>query len=73
MLLEFHDGSKKSIDLEPHIAGEIFEPLKEIEYFKTVKLNLELDSIYWDNGADFAPEFLYENSIPVTSSSRGRL
>lgn len=70
LLLSFRDGTKKSIDLKDHITGEIFEPLKDVEYFRTVRVNPELDTICWDNGADFAPEFLYEEGIPVTDSSR---
>jgi hypothetical protein len=43
--------------------GEIFIPLKNIDYFKKFKLNPF--TIEWENGADFAPEFLYnfEESI----------
>lgn len=72
LLIDFKDGSSKCVDLSPHIHGEVFERLKDIEYFKTVQLNPELESIYWDNGADFAPEFLYENGVPVQDSSRIR-
>ena len=36
------------------------KPLKKIEYFKTVKVNPEFETIYWENGADIAPEFLFD-------------
>ena len=58
--LKFNDGKVKRVDLEKHLEGEIFEPLKDVDYFKTVKVYPEHDTIYWDNTADFAPEFLYE-------------
>ena len=58
--LTFEDGGKKVVDLKPYIEGEIFEPLKNIDYFKTFKVNPELDTIVWDNGADLSPDFLYE-------------
>ncbi len=60
LLLTFEDGSKRIVDLEPYLEGEIFEPLKDIEYFKTVRLNPDVDTIVWSNGADMSPDFLYE-------------
>ncbi len=69
LLLTFRDGSKKVVDLKNHIRGEIFEPLKDINYFMTVKLNPELDTIYWDNGADFAPEFLYDAGVVADAAA----
>ena len=46
--------------------GNIFQPLRDIEYFKQVSLNQELGTIVWPNGADFAPEFLYDR-VRVTA------
>jgi Protein of unknown function (DUF2442) len=42
------------------VTGEIFAPLKAPQIFSSLKFQPELDTIVWDNGADFAPEFLYE-------------
>lgn len=58
--IEFSTGDIKEVDLEQHLEGEVFEPIKKVEYFKTVKVNPEFETIFWDNGADFAPEFLFE-------------
>lgn len=58
-------GSVRLVDLQAHLDGEIFEPLKEINYLKTVRVNPDLDTIVWDNGADMVPEFLYEISVPM--------
>lgn len=60
LLITFEDGVQKLVDLEPHLEGEIFEPLKNIHYFKTVTVNPDLDTVVWDNNADFSPDFLYE-------------
>ena len=59
--LRFSDGSEGEVDLEQELEGEIFEPLRDIVFFKKFSLSLELHTIIWPNGADFAPEFLHEN------------
>lgn len=55
---QFNDGKIKTIDLSTEIYGEVFEPLKDIEIFK--KFSLNPFTIEWENGADFAPEYLYQ-------------
>ena len=60
LYLRFSDGSDGEVDLEHELDGEIFEPLKNITYFKDFSVNQELHTVVWPNGADFAPEFLYE-------------
>ncbi len=57
--ITFGDGLQKEVDLESCLDGKIFQPLKDIHYFKKVKVNSDIDTICWDNGADLAPEFLY--------------
>jgi hypothetical protein len=69
LLLTFEDGTTRLVDLANELEGEIFEPLKDIHYFKTVRVDPELDTIVWDNGADMSPDFLYEISIPVTQAA----
>jgi len=67
--LEFEDGSVRDADLEPHLDGEIFEPLKDVDYFKTLRVEPDLDTIVWDNGADMSPDFLYEIGKAVKRST----
>ena len=58
--ISFNDGVVKEVDLEKELYGEIFKPLKDIDTFKKVKINPDSNTIEWENGANFAPEFLYE-------------
>ena len=67
--LEFEDGSVRDVDLGPHLDGEIFEPLKDVAYFKTLRVEPDLDTIVWDNGADMSPDFLYEIGKVVRKST----
>ena len=56
--LDFNDRAKKVVDLKDEINAPVFEPLKNIEYFKSFEI--KYNTIEWENGADFAPEYLYE-------------
>lgn len=58
--LAFNDGAVKDVDLKDELNGKVFEPLKDVEFFKQVMVNPDTNTIEWPNGADFAPEFLYE-------------
>jgi hypothetical protein len=55
----FSDGAEGEVDLQDELYGEVFEPLKNQEFFKKFVLNPEWHTIAWPNGADFAPEFLH--------------
>ncbi|HEY6233298.1 MAG TPA: DUF2442 domain-containing protein [Pyrinomonadaceae bacterium] len=57
--LKFSDGVEGELDLKDELHGEIFEPLKDKEYFQQFVLKPDWLTISWPNGADFAPEFLY--------------
>ena len=58
--VKFEDGMEGEIDLSDQLYGPIFEPLREVSYFQQVIVDPDLGTICWPNGADFAPEFLYE-------------
>jgi len=55
------DGRSGEVDLGPVIWGPVFEPLKDIEYFKRFTLDPMFHTLTWPNGADVAPEFLHDN------------
>ncbi len=58
--LRFHDGVSGTVDLSDQLWGPMFEPLQRAELFAQVSINPELDTVTWPNGADLAPEFLYQ-------------
>uniref|UniRef100_A0AB33JL89 DUF2442 domain-containing protein n=5 Tax=unclassified Prevotella TaxID=2638335 RepID=A0AB33JL89_9BACT len=59
--LWFNDNVEKTVDLANSLHGKIFEPLRDPEMFK--RFAVKFNTIEWENGADFAPEYLYE--LPV--------
>ena len=59
LLLTFEDGSTRLVDLGPHLDGEIFEPLKDVDYFLPADVTFHIDTTCWENGADMSPDFLY--------------
>jgi hypothetical protein len=68
--LKFRDGLEGKIDFCNEFDGQIFKPLKKIEYLKS--FSIEGNTICWDNGADFAPEYLYQsiNNRAATVANR---
>ena len=58
--LKYSDGTEGDVDLELELQGPIFKPLKDSDYFRKFVLHPDIHTITWPNGADFAPEFLYD-------------
>lgn len=56
--LTFNDGVETSVDFSPWLDGPVFEPLRTVTYFR--KFFLDGGTVVWPNGADVAPETLYE-------------
>ncbi|OGG55588.1 MAG: hypothetical protein A3F84_20665 [Candidatus Handelsmanbacteria bacterium RIFCSPLOWO2_12_FULL_64_10] len=64
--LRFADGAEGDVDLAEELYGELFEPLKDLAVFRQFAVHPEFRTLCWPNGADFAPEFLYEKvQLPV--------
>ena len=59
--LRFNDGAEGEIDLAAELEGEMFAPLKDLALFRRFRVDPELQTVVWENGADLAPEFLYDN------------
>jgi hypothetical protein len=62
LLCTFNDGVKKRVDLSPLLKYPAYKELVDKEKFIQFGLH---DTIFWANGADIAPEYLYENGVIV--------
>jgi hypothetical protein len=67
--IRFENDVVKLVDLGPHLDGPIFEPLREISYFRSFTVNPDVDTVTWPNNADFSPEFLYEIGESISEHS----
>ena len=67
--LRFADGVCGTVDLQSELWGEMFEPLKDKELFAQAHISPEIPVLVWPNGADFAPEFLYERTKQSANKS----
>ena len=56
--LRFNDGSEGIVDLRDQLFGEMFQSLRNKKRFRSFRVDPELETIVWKNGADLAPEFL---------------
>lgn len=63
LILTFDNGEKRQFDMKPYLNKGIFQELKDISKFNSVRVSF--DTIEWDNEADLDPEILYENSVAV--------
>lgn len=57
--LRFNDGIEGVANLEQTLDGAVFEPLRDPAVFAHARLDPELRTVAWTNGADMAPEFLH--------------
>jgi hypothetical protein len=58
--IKFDDGTAGDVDISRSFIGPVFGPLHDRDYFTQVRVNPELGTSVWPNGADIAPETLYE-------------
>jgi hypothetical protein len=66
--IKFDDGAEKIVDLESYaLRSGIFSEFKNIEFFK--KFYIDLNTLCWPNGADIAPERLYEIGLNANEKS----
>lgn len=64
----FDDGVIRQVDVESALWGEVFEPLKDPEFFALATVDRELGTVTWPNGADLAPEYLFGHAKAAARS-----
>lgn len=66
--LTFNDNSERTVDFRQWLDGPVFEPLKDPKYFQ--RFFLDGGTVSWPNGADIAPETLYEAAVRENQSTK---
>ena len=57
--VSFNNGRKGVADFRHLLTGRVFESLRDPSVFAQARIDQELETIVWPNGADVAPEFVY--------------
>ena len=70
--LRFKNGVEKTVDVTSLLQGPIFEPVKDPKIFAEGRLDEICGTVVWPNGADIAPETLYDLSPIDTQSHNNR-
>lgn len=72
VMLTFSDGHVRNVDLEPLMRGPIFQRVRDDRgLFSEVRVDPELGTIVWPNGADLDPDVLYGSASPAGSARPG--
>ena len=58
--VSFEDGTKQVIDFRPVLVGELYGPLTDGAIFDQVRIDEEVHTLVWPNGADFDPAVLHD-------------
>jgi hypothetical protein len=63
--LTFSDGGSRDVDLTGQLIGPVFEPLANPDFFAQVRVDEELGTVAWPNGADLDPLVLHGDFEPA--------
>ena len=63
LFLTFNNGEKRKFDANPLLDLKVFAPLKNINFFKSVKV--QFGTVVWPQDIDYCPDTLYAQSIPI--------
>lgn len=55
----FNNGQRGCADLSEALRGPVFSPLRDPALFAALRVDPELETIVWPNGADLAPEYVF--------------
>jgi hypothetical protein len=62
----FADGTRCTVPMKERLFGPVFEPLRDPNLFSQATVD-EFGAICWPNGADLAPDAIYEDAVPDAS------
>src|ERR1035437_1632017 len=60
LLVRFDDNSQQTINFQPILSGELYGPLRDLDVFEKVRVDPEIGTLVWPNGADFDPASLHD-------------
>ncbi|HLG13955.1 MAG TPA: DUF2442 domain-containing protein [Blastocatellia bacterium] len=60
LLVRFNDHSEQTINFRPVLAGDLYGPLRDVSVFSQVRIDPEVHTLVWPNGADFDPATLHD-------------
>lgn len=58
--LLFEDSTTQVINFEPVLRGQLYGPLRDLKLFNQVRIDPEVRTVVWPNGADFDPATLHD-------------
>jgi hypothetical protein len=58
--IRFDDNVERVIDFRPVLAGDLYGPLRDVSLFNQVRIDPEVHTLVWPNGADFDPATLHD-------------
>ena len=58
--VQFDDKTEQIINFRPVLAGELYAPLRDLSLFNQVRIDPEVKTLVWPNGADFDPATLHD-------------
>ncbi len=58
--VRFNDAAVKIINLFPVLRGELYGPLRDLDFFNKVQLDNQAGTLVWPNDADFDPATLHD-------------
>ena len=58
--VRFDDQTEQVINFDPVLGGELYRPLRDLALFNQVRVDPEVHTLVWPNGADFDPATLHD-------------
>ncbi len=60
LCITFDDDTEQTINFQPVLGGALYGPLRDLALFNQVRIDPEVQTLVWPNGADFDPATLHD-------------